>query len=61
MAQQLRNATMDSDMPAVLLRDRDDEFGPAFNRSVASTAVEAEARHRAQRDEGGNGYAALPR
>jgi hypothetical protein len=26
-AQQLRNATMDGDAPAVLLRDRDDKFG----------------------------------
>jgi putative transposase len=26
-AQQLRNAMMDGDVPAVLLRDRDDKFG----------------------------------
>jgi transposase InsO family protein len=31
-AQQLRNATMDGDVPAVLLRDRDDKFGPTFDR-----------------------------
>jgi hypothetical protein len=31
-AQQLRNATMDGDVPAVLLRDRDDKFGPMFDR-----------------------------
>jgi putative transposase len=34
MAQQPRNATMDGDAPAVLLRDRDDEFGPAFDRAA---------------------------
>jgi hypothetical protein len=33
-AQQLRNATMDGDAPAVLLRDRDDKFGPAFDRAA---------------------------
>jgi len=45
-AQQLRNATMDGDAPAVLLRDRDDKFGPAFDRvaqgvgaKVSGTAV----------------------
>ena len=47
-AQQLRNATMDGDAPAVLLRDRDDKFGPAFDRvaqgagtKVIRTAVRA--------------------
>jgi transposase InsO family protein len=47
-AQQLRNATMDGDAPAVLLRDRDDKFGPAFDRAargvgakVIRTAVRA--------------------
>jgi transposase InsO family protein len=47
-AQQLRNATMDRDAPAVLLRDRDDKFGPAFDRAargvgakVIRTAVRA--------------------
>jgi putative transposase len=47
-AQQLRNATMDGDVPAVLLRDRDDKFGPAFDRvaqgvgaKVIRTAVRA--------------------
>ena len=47
-AQQLRNATMDGDAPAVLLRDRDDKFGPAFDRTaqgvgakVIRTAVRA--------------------
>ena len=47
-AQQLRNATMDGDAPAVLLRDRDDKFGPEFDRAaqgvgarVIRTAVRA--------------------
>jgi hypothetical protein len=47
-AQQLRNATMDGDAPAVLLRDRDDKFGTAFDRAaqgvgarVIRTAVRA--------------------
>jgi transposase InsO family protein len=47
-AQQLRNATMDGDAPAVLLRDRDDKFGRAFDRvaqgvgaRVIRTAVRA--------------------
>ena len=47
-AQQLRNATIDGDAPAVLLRDRDDKFGPAFDRAakgvgakVIRTAVRA--------------------
>ena len=47
-AQQLRNVTMDGDAPAVLLRDRDDKFGPAFDRAaqgvgpkVIRTAVRA--------------------
>src|SRR5215475_2828354 len=42
-AQQLRNATMDGDAPAVLLRDRDDKFGPAFDR-VAQGVARAQAR-----------------
>lgn len=33
-AQQLRNATMDEEAPAVLLRDRDDKFGPEFDRAA---------------------------
>ena len=37
-AQQLRNATMDGDAPAVLLRDRDDKFGPAFDRAAQASA-----------------------
>lgn len=37
-AQQLRNATMDGDAPAVLLRDRDDKFGPAFDRAARGSA-----------------------
>jgi transposase InsO family protein len=32
--QQLRNATMDGEAPAVLLRDRDAKFGPAFDRAA---------------------------
>ena len=47
-AQQLRNATMDGDAPAMLLRDRDGKFGPAFDRAaqgvgtkVIRTAVRA--------------------
>ena len=46
--QQLRDATMDRDAPAVLLRDRDDKLGPAFDRAaqgvganVIRTAVRA--------------------
>ncbi len=46
--QQLRNATMDGDAPAVVLRARDDKFGPAFDRAaqgvgakVIRTAVRA--------------------
>jgi transposase InsO family protein len=44
----MRNATMDGDAPAVLLRDRDGKFGPAFDRAaqgvgakVIRTAVRA--------------------
>ena len=37
-AQQLRNATMDGDVPAVLLRDRDDKFGAAFDRAAQGVA-----------------------
>ena len=47
-AQQLRNATLEGDAPAVLLRDPDDRFGPAFDRAaqgvgakVIRTAVRA--------------------
>jgi transposase InsO family protein len=47
-AQQLRNATMDGDAPAILLGDRDDKFGAAFDRAaqgvgakVIRTAVRA--------------------
>jgi transposase InsO family protein len=47
-AQQLRNATMDGEAPAILLRDRDDKFGSAFDRAaqgvgakVIRTAVRA--------------------
>jgi transposase InsO family protein len=47
-AQQLRNATMDGEAPAVLLRDRDDKFGPNFDHvaegagaRVIKTAVRA--------------------
>jgi transposase InsO family protein len=36
-AQQLRNATMDADAPKILLRDRDDKYGPSFD-SVAKGA-----------------------
>src|SRR5215475_1802727 len=48
-AQQLRNATMDGDAPAVLLRDRDDKFGPAVDRAAQGVAraqarADAEAR-----------------
>jgi transposase InsO family protein len=46
--QQLRNATVDGEAPAVLLRDRDDKFGPTFDRvaegagaRVVKTAVRA--------------------
>jgi putative transposase len=47
-AQQLRNATMDGDAPRILLRDRDDKYGPSFDRvakgagtRVIKTAVRA--------------------
>ena len=47
-AQQLRNATMDGEAPAILLRDSDDKFGSAFDRAaqgvgtkVIRTAVRA--------------------
>jgi transposase InsO family protein len=47
-AQQLRNATMDGDAPTILLRDRDDKYGPSFGRvakgagiRVIKTAVQA--------------------
>jgi hypothetical protein len=46
-AQQLRNATMDGDVPAVLLRDRDDKFGPAFDRvaqGVGAKMIRTEVR-----------------
>jgi putative transposase len=38
-AQQLRNATMNGEAPAVLLRDRDDKFGPAFDRVAQGIGV----------------------
>src|SRR5882672_6966268 len=38
-AQQLRNATMDGDAPAVLLRDRDDKFGAAFDRAAQGVGI----------------------
>jgi len=44
----MRNATMEGDAPAVLVRDRDNKFGPAFDRvaqgvgaKVIKTAVRA--------------------
>ena len=44
----MRNATLDGDAPAVLLRDRDGKFGPEFDRAaqgvgakVIRTAVHA--------------------
>ena len=39
-AQQLRNATMDGDAPAVLLRDRDDKLGAAFDRAAHGIGAE---------------------
>ena len=33
-AQQMRNAILDGDAPAVLLRDRDGKFGPEFDRAA---------------------------
>lgn len=41
-AQQLRNATMDGDAPAVLLRDRDDKFGPAFDRAAQGVGAKGD-------------------
>jgi len=38
-AQQLRNATMDGDVPQILLRDRDDKFGPTFDHVGAGAGV----------------------
>ena len=46
-AQQLRNATMDGDAPAILLRDRDNKFGPAFDRAaqgVGATVIRTAVR-----------------
>jgi putative transposase len=47
-AQQLRNATMDGEAPKILLRDRDDKYGPSFGHvakgagtRVIKTAVRA--------------------
>jgi len=40
-AEQLRNATLDGDAPAVLLRDRDDKFGPAFDRAAQGVGAKA--------------------
>jgi hypothetical protein len=41
-AQQLRNTTMDGDAPAVLLRDRDDKLGPAFDRAAQGVGREGD-------------------
>jgi putative transposase len=38
-AQQLRNATMDGDAPRILLRDRDDKYGPSFDRVAAGVGT----------------------
>jgi len=38
-AQQLRNATMDGEAPKVLLRDRDDKYGPSFDRVAAGVGT----------------------
>jgi transposase InsO family protein len=37
--QQLRNATMDGTAPRFLIRDRDDKYGPTFDRVVESLGV----------------------
>ena len=48
ITQQLRNATMDGEAPEIFLRDRDDKYGPSFDRAakgawirVSRTAVRA--------------------
>ena len=38
-AQQLRNVLMDTAAPAILIRDRDDKFGAAFDRVATSAGV----------------------
>jgi transposase InsO family protein len=46
-AQQLRNATMDGETPKILLRDRDDKYGPSFDRvaeGVGTRVIETAVR-----------------
>ena len=38
-AQQLRNATMDGEAPKILLRDRDDKYGPSFGRVAKGAGI----------------------
>jgi putative transposase len=37
--QQLRNATMDGEAPKLLLRDRDDKYGPTFDRAAKGAGI----------------------
>ena len=39
IAQQLRNATMDVEAPKVLRRDRDDKYGPCFDRVAKGAGI----------------------
>jgi len=41
--QQLRNATMDGQAPKILLRDRDDKYGPSFDRAAKGAGIRAAA------------------
>jgi putative transposase len=38
-AQHLRNATMDGDLPKILLRDRDGKFGASFDRAAKGVGI----------------------
>jgi putative transposase len=37
--QQIRNATMDGDAPQFLIRDRDDKYGPTFDRAAEGVGI----------------------
>jgi transposase InsO family protein len=37
--QQLRNATMDGEAPKIVLRDRDDKYGPSFDRAARGAGI----------------------
>jgi hypothetical protein len=48
-AQQLRNATMDGEVPKILLRDRDHKFGPSFDPVAKGVGIRVINRHERRR------------